>query len=186
MRGIRRHYDKTARELVPEPGGMVLPARIHAVVPVSRLHRPTLRALAYARATRPDSLTAVTVATSPEDVRALQAEWVDRDIPVPLAVLDSPFRDITGPLLEHIAQLRHAGPRDVVVVYIPEYVVGHWWEHLLHNQSALRLKARLLFQHGVMVTSVPWQLESSRSGDKQTPPPDHAAPVAADRSTAPV
>jgi hypothetical protein len=169
MRVIRRHYDKTARELQPEPGGMILPARIHAVVPVSRLHRPTLRAMAYARATRPDSLTAVTVATSVEDVRALQAEWAERGIPVPLTVLDSPYRDITGPILEYVAQLRQAGPRDVVVVYIPEYVVGHWWEHLLHNQSALRLKARLLFQHGVMVTSVPWQLESSRAHDKQTP-----------------
>lgn len=186
MRGIRRHYDKTARELTPEPGGMMLPARIHAVVPVSQLHRPTLRALAYARATRPDSLTAVTVATAPEEVRGLQAQWAERDIPVPLTVLDSPFRDITGPVLEYIAQLRQAGPRDVIVVYIPEYVVGHWWEHLLHNQSALRLKGRLLFQHGVMVTSVPWQLESSRSGDKQTAPPEHGALDAADRPTAAV
>ncbi|MDQ1646751.1 MAG: hypothetical protein QOJ50_2935, partial [Cryptosporangiaceae bacterium] len=92
MRGIRRHYDRTARELEPEPGGMVLPARIHAIVPVSQLHRPTLRALAYARATRPDSLTAVTVAISTEEVRALQDEWAARDIPVPLLVLDSPYR----------------------------------------------------------------------------------------------
>ena len=110
--------------------------------------------------------------TTPEDVRALQAEWVERDIPVPLTVLDSPYRDITGPILEYVAQLRHAAPRDVVVVYIPEYVVGHWWEHLLHNQSALRLKARLLFQAGVMVTSVPWQLESSRAEEKQTQVPE--------------
>jgi len=178
MRAIRRHYDRTAAELKPEPGGIVLPARIHAIVPVSQLHRPTLRALAYARATRPDTLTAVTVATTPEEVRALQAEWTERDIPVPLTVLDSPYRDITGPILEYVAQIRHAGPRDVVVVYIPEYVVGHWWEHLLHNQSALRLKARLLFQEGVMVTSVPWQLESSRAEEKQTQLPDeHLVPV---------
>jgi len=178
MRAIRRHYDRTAAELKPEPGGIVLPARIHAIVPVSQLHRPTLRALAYARATRPDTLTAVTVATTPEEVRALQTEWAERDIPVPLTVLDSPYRDITGPILEHVAQLRHARPRDVVVVYIPEYVVGHWWEQLLHNQSALRLKARLLFQQGVMVTSVPWQLESSRAEEKQTQLPDeHLVPV---------
>jgi hypothetical protein len=180
MRGIRRHYDRTARELEPEPGGMVLPARIHAIVPVSQLHRPTLRALAYARATRPDSLTAVTVAISTEEVRALQDEWAARDIPVPLLVLDSPYRDITGPLLDYIAELRQNRPRDVVVVYIPEYVVGHWWEHLLHNQSALRLKSRLLFQPGVMVTSVPYQLRSSDrraveeeafvAGDARRPP----------------
>jgi amino acid transporter len=171
MRSIRSHYDRVSIELQPEPGGIMLPSRIHAVVPVSRLHRPTLRALAYARATRPDTLTAVTVATSPEEVRALQADWQERGIPVPLTVLESPYRDITGPVLQYVAQLRRTGPRDLVVVYIPEYVVGHWWEHLLHNQSALRLKARLLFQRGLIVASVPWQLESSHAEEKQTPLP---------------
>jgi hypothetical protein len=159
MRGIRRHYDRVAAELVPEPGGMVLPSRIHAVVLVSRLHRPTIRALAYARATRPDTLTAVTVAISPEEVRQLQSEWDDHGIPVPLRILDSPYRDITGSVLAYIAQVHREHPRDLIVVYIPEYVVGRWWEQLLHNQSALRLKARLLFQRGVVVTSVPWQLQ---------------------------
>jgi amino acid transporter len=162
MRAIRRHYDRVAVELAPEPGGMILPSRIHAVVLVSRLHRPTIRALAYARATRPDTLTALTVAITPEEVRQLQSEWDDHDIPVPLTIVDSPYRDITGSVLSFIAQLGKDHPRDLVMVYIPEYVVGRWWEHLLHNQSALRLKARLLFQRGVMVTSVPWQLESSR------------------------
>jgi amino acid permease-like protein len=175
MRGIRRHYDRVRVELEPEPHGQTLPARVHAVVLVSRLHRPTLQALAFARATRPDTLTALTVATAPEDVQALQAQWAEREIPVPLTVLDSPFREITGPVLEYVATLRESGPRDVVVVYIPEYVVGHWWEQLLHNQSALRLKARSLFQRGVMVVSVPWQLESSRADEKQTAVPAGAA-----------
>ena len=169
MSAIRRHYDRVAVELEPEPGGVVLPSRVHAVVLVSRLHRPALRALAYARATRPDTLTAITVATSAEEVNTLRTQWTERDVPIPLAVLESPYREITSPVLQYVARLRQGGPRDVVVVYIPEYVVGHWWEHLLHNQSALRLKARLLFQRGVMVVSVPWQLESSRAGDKQTP-----------------
>jgi amino acid transporter len=169
MRSIRRHYDRVGDELEPEPFGQVLPARIHAVVLVSRLHRPTLRALAYARATRPDTLTALTVATSSDEVRHLQAQWADRDIPVPLTVLDSPYREITGPVLDYVAKLRTSGPRDLVVVYIPEYVVGHWWEQLLHNQSALRLKARLLFQRGVMVTSVPWQLESAERAEGKVP-----------------
>lgn len=161
MRAIRRHYDRVATELAPDPGGMVLPSRIHAVVLVSRLHRPTIRALAYARATRPDTLTALTVAISPDEVRQLQAEWDEHDIPVPLTVVDSPYRDITGSILSYIDEMHRDHPRDLIMVYIPEYVVGRWWEHLLHNQSALRLKARLLFQRGVMVTSVPWQLASS-------------------------
>ena len=84
---------------------------------------------------------------------------------MPLTVLDSSYRDLTGPVLEHIAHLRGSNPRDVVSVFIPEYVVGHWWEHLLHNQSALRLKTRLLFQPGVMVTNVPWQLGSAEAAE---------------------
>jgi amino acid transporter len=166
MKAISRHYRHVAAELAPEPGGMVLPSRIHAVVLVSKLHKPTLRALAYARATRPDTLTALTVASSTDELRALQAEWIDRGIPVPLTELDAPYRDITGPVLDYVADLRRTRPRDLVVIYLPEYVVGHWWEHLLHNQSALRLKARLLFQRGVMVTSVPWQLDSSHADDR--------------------
>jgi amino acid transporter len=167
MKGISRHYRRVATELEPEPGGVVLPANVHAVVLVSKIHKPTLRALAYARATRPDTLTALTVATGTDEVRALQRQWAERDIPVSLTVLESPYRDITRPILEYVAGLRQRGPRDLAVVYLPEYVVGRWWEHLLHNQSALRLKARLLFQPGVMVTSVPWQLVSSNADLKQ-------------------
>ncbi len=183
MRAISRHYRRVASELEPEPGGVVLPARIHAVVLVSKLHKPTLRALAYARATRPDTLTAVTVATSPEEVRALQAEWAERGIPVSLTVLEGAYRDITGPVLEYITSVRRSGPRDLVVVYLPEYVVGHWWEQLLHNQSALRLKARLLFERGVMVTNVPWQLASSRPDQHRTQVADDRTPTAAGRIT---
>jgi hypothetical protein len=161
MRGIKRHYERVAVELEPAAGGVTLPSRVHAVVLVSRLHAPTLQALAYARATRPSDLVALTAQTSLEDTRALQREWGEREIPVDLVVLDSPYRDVTGPILDYIAHIRRASPRDIVAVFIPEYVVGHWWEHLLHNQSALRLKARLLFRSGVMVTSVPWQLHSA-------------------------
>jgi hypothetical protein len=161
MTGIRRHYDSVAVELQPTPAGALLPSRIHVIVLVSKLHAPTLRALAYARATRPNTLTALTVRTSPEATDQLMREWVERDVPVPLTVLDSSFRDLTRPVIQHIAGLRRESPRDVVSVFIPEYVVGHWWEQVLHNHSALRLKTRLLFQPGVMVTSVPFRLGSA-------------------------
>jgi amino acid transporter len=161
MRAIRRHYDSVAEELQPDEQRPTLPARNHAVVLVSKLHQPALRALAYARATRPDTLTGVTVNVDDQDTRVLQEEWEQRDIPIPLTVVDSPYREITAPILDYVKQIRRESPRDVVTVFIPEYVVGHWWEHLLHNQSALRLKGRLLFEPGIMVTSVPWQLHSS-------------------------
>ncbi|MCW3813308.1 APC family permease [Micromonospora sp. DR5-3] len=163
MLAIRRHYDRVAAELEPTEARAVLPARNHAIVLVSKLHQPTLRAIAYARATRPDTLTAVTVNVDEKDTRNLQADWERRELPVPLTVIDSPYREITRPILNFVASTRRESPRDVVTVFIPEYVVGRWWENLLHNQSALRLKGRLLFEPGVMVTSVPWQLASTAS-----------------------
>ena len=162
MRAIHRHYTRVGEELVPDGPGLLLPARNHVVVLVSKVHKPTLRALAYARATRPDTLTALTVNVDDTETRALLAEWVKHDLPVKLTVLESPFREVTTPVVEYVRQLRRNRPGDVVTVFVPEYVVGHWWEHLLHNQSALRLKTRLRFQPGVMVTSVPWQLASSQ------------------------
>jgi amino acid transporter len=163
MRAINRHYEQVAEELEPDDEIVPLPSRNHAVVLVSKLHAPTLRALSYARATRPHDITALTVNVDPADTRRLQEQWDRRDLPVPLTVVDSPYREITRPVLDHVRSLRRSSPRDVVTVYIPEYVVGRWWEQLLHNQSALRLKSRLLFQPGVMVTSVPYQLRSSES-----------------------
>ena len=80
---------------------------------------------------------------------------------MPLKVLASPYREVTGPVLDYVKRISNESARTVVTVFIPEYVVGHWWEQVLHNQSALRLKARLLFLPNVMMTSVPWQLNSS-------------------------
>jgi amino acid transporter len=167
MKAINRHYSRVSIELAGDEDDMVLPSRVHAIVLVSKVHLPTMRALAYARATRPDTIEAVTVNVDPADTAALAREWEDRGIPVALKVIDSPFREITKPTLDYVRRARKDSPRDVVAVFIPEYVVGHWWEQILHNQSALRLKGRLLFTPGVMVTSVPWQLSSSDALDQR-------------------
>ncbi len=173
MKLIRRHYDTVARELDETEWDGVLPSRTHSIVLVSKLHLPTKRAIAYARATRPDTLEAITVNVDEPDTRALVREWERSDISVPLKVIESPYREITKPVVDYVKRLRKDSPRDVVTVFIPEYVVGRWWEQLLHNQSALRLKGRLLFEPGVMVTSVPWQLSSStkarRGGEVNAP-----------------
>jgi hypothetical protein len=173
MQAIRRHYDRISAELVAGETDAVLPSRNHAIVLVSTLHKPTLRAVAYARATRPDVLEAVTVNVDEADTKRLVRDWERRRLPVPLKVVESPYREITKPVLDYVKRIRSNNPRDVVTVFIPEYVVGHWWEQILHNQSALRLKGRLLFQPGVMVTSVPWQLRSSErvvARRPETPP----------------
>jgi amino acid transporter len=163
MQRVRRHYDLVAEEvaLADDEDPETMPARVHAVVLVSRLHRPVTRALAYARATRPSSLEAVTVAVDAAAARELSEEWARRRVPVPLRVLDSPYREVAKPLVDHVRALRAKGPRDAVTVFLPEYVVAHWWEAVLHNRSNLWLRARLAATPGVMVVSVPWQLQST-------------------------
>ncbi|PPJ26877.1 DNA-binding protein [Nocardia nova] len=160
---IHTHYATVRAELDIDPDEEpTLPGRVHAIVLVSDWHKATQRAVQFARATRPDTLTAITVNVDDTDTRALTQSWERHDVSIPLKVVESPYREITRPVIEYIKRVRRSRPRDVVSVYIPEYVVGHWWENLLHNQSSLRLKARLLFEPGVMVTSVPYQLRSSR------------------------
>jgi amino acid transporter len=164
MKGIRRHYDRVAEELVIDESDQILPTRVHAIVLVSKLHKPTMRALSFAKATRPNVLEGVFVDTDAKVTDRLLEEWDKRRIDIPLKVLYSPYREIIRPIVLYAMSIREANPRGVVAVYIPEYVVGHWWEQLLHNQTALRLKGRLLFTPGVMVISVPYQLRSSEIG----------------------
>ncbi|HEY6739882.1 MAG TPA: APC family permease [Actinopolymorphaceae bacterium] len=162
MLGINRHYANVRRELAVDPTeSLVKPSHVHAVVLVSRLHKPTLRALSFARVSRPDVLEAITVNVSTDETKRLVDDWDRHDIPIPLKVLASPYREVTRPVVEYVANIRRSSPRHLIAVYIPEYVVGHWWEQLLHNQSALWLKARLRLIPGVMVSSVPYQLVSS-------------------------
>jgi amino acid transporter len=175
MKLIRKHYDTVSREIEQQTvdHDVVLPSRNHAIVLVSKLHLPTLRALAYARATRPDVLEAITVSVDDGETRKLVRRWEESKLTVPLKVIASPYREITRPILDYVKRVSKESPRTVVTVFLPEYVVGHWWEHVLHNQSALRLKGRLLFMPGVMVTSVPWQLNSS---ERVKTLQQHAAP----------
>jgi amino acid transporter len=168
MKMIRRHYDTVSRETALVEGeDRTLPSRVRAVVLVSKLHKPTLRALAFAKAARPSTLEALTVSVDPEETERLVKRWEETDTGVPLKVLASPYREVTNPIIDYVRNLRRESPRDAVTVYIPEYVVGHWWEQILHNQSALRLKGRLLFTPGVMVTSVPFHLSSSSKAEQR-------------------
>ncbi len=161
MRAIKRHYDNVQLELAADEDDKVMPTRVHAIVLVSKIHKPTLRALAFAKASRPNLLEGVYVATDPADTNRLIDIWDERNLGVPLKVLHSPYRELVRPIVLYVSEIRRSNPRGVVAVYIPEYVVGRWWEQLLHNQTALRLKGRLLFSPGVMVISVPYQLRSS-------------------------
>ena len=175
MKSIRRHYDNVGEELEIEDTDQVLPTRVHAIVLVSKLHKPTMRALAYAKASRPNVLEGVMVATEPAERDKIIDEWDARGIDIPLKILDSPYREVIRPIVQYTRAIKDAQPRGVVAVFIPEYVVGRWWEQLLHNQTALRLKGRLLFTPGVMVTSVPFQLRSSHIGEERVMRQDEQA-----------
>jgi amino acid transporter len=166
MRAVSRHYGRVQAELRPRSAPRQLPSRVHAIVLVSALNEPALRAIAYARATRPSTLTALTVQVDQDDTTALEQAWGETELPVPLTVLHSPYRDVTDPIVDYVSRTRVESPRDLIVVFVPEYVVDRWWEGLLHNQSALRIKLRLLLVPDVVVTSVPYQLAS------RTPRPD--------------
>jgi amino acid transporter len=168
MKAIRRHYRRVADETALVEGeDRMLPSRVRAIVLVSKVHKPTLRALAFAKAARPSTLEALTVDVDPDETERLVQAWEDADIDIPLKVVASPYREVTNPIIDYVRNVRTESPRDVVTVYIPEYVVGRWWEQILHNQSALRLKGRLLFTPGVMVTSVPYLLKSSSKAEQR-------------------
>jgi hypothetical protein len=160
MRATNRYYRRVTAEVSPDPDEppVTLPSRVHALVLISRLHKPALRALALARSIRPDALTALTLNIEDDETRRLRREWEDRKIPVPLTILEAPYRDPHRPLLTYVKRLHATNPQTVIMVFIPEYVVTKWWQQLLHNQSALRFKARLLFTPGVVVVDVPYHL----------------------------
>ncbi len=163
MRAIKRHYDLVAREVaVNETDARMLPSRVRAVIFVQDVNKPTMRAVNFARATRASSIEAVIVATDDAEAHRIVKQWEQQDVGVPIKVIASPYRAVVEPFLAYVRGLRTDNPRDVVCVYIPEYIVGHWWEQLLHNQTGFILKARLNFMQGVMTTSVPYQLASSR------------------------
>lgn len=161
MGRIHRHYADVERELTPSPhdDARALPSRTHVVVVVSTLNRPALRALAYARATRPSSLEAVVVDSDREATERVIEEWGRAGLPLPLTVVASPYRDTVVPLVRHLRERRRRSPRDLTMVFIPEYVVRTGWRTLLHNRTATRQKRRLQREAGVMVGSVPWQIE---------------------------
>ncbi len=160
---IHRHYERVRIdvEIVEGDRSGALPSRTHGIVLVSQFHRPAMRALAYARAMRHDSLVALAVQVDKRVTRQLENAWASHRVGMPLAVLESPYRDFIGPIITYVRAVRRGSQREVVVVYVAEYIVDRWWEKFLHNKTSARLRARLLEIPGVVVTAVPWHLHST-------------------------
>ncbi len=160
FKAIKSHYASVASSLrVPQE---YKPRRMNhtVVVLVGSVHRGVLEALAYAKSLHPDRLLAVTVVSDEEEQERIEGSWSALGIDVPLEIVHSPYRELTAPIMRFVDELDARYENSVITVVLPEFVVGSWWGQLLHNQSALVLKARLLFRKGTVVTSVPYHLEA--------------------------
>ncbi|HTH07919.1 MAG TPA: amino acid permease, partial [Ilumatobacteraceae bacterium] len=157
---VKRHYNRVAKALVI-PAGYRARRHTHTVVVlVGSLHRASLAALAYAKSLAPDRLYAFTVAADEGEAETVQQQWADYGIDVPLRVLSSPYRELSGPVIAELDQLDAQYDNDIITVVLPEFVLTRWWEQLLHNQSALILKGRLLFRRNTVVVSVPYHIDN--------------------------
>jgi amino acid transporter len=155
---VKRHYDAVAAALRVEPGYRPRRHTHTVVILVGSVHQATLVAVTYAKSLAPDRLLALSVAAEPEEAERIQSEWSAHGLDIPLRVLSSPFRELAPPILAALDELASEHENDIITVVLPEFVLTRWWEQLLHNQSALLLKARLLFRSDTVVVSVPYHL----------------------------
>jgi hypothetical protein len=159
FRGINKHYSRLEGELQIEPADAV-PINVNhtIIVLVGSIHKGVLSALAYAQSLHPQHLVAVHVASTQEEQERIHQQWESYRIDVPLEIVYSQYRELSGPVLRYIDELDARWHNDTVTVIIPEFVVRKWWEQILHNQSALVLKGKLLFRPNVAVLSLPYHV----------------------------
>jgi len=161
MLGVNRYYRDVSKEVEADATTTFGAEGDHAIVLVGRMQKPVLKALDYAIAARHESIEAIHVSIDDVASEQLERDWAAHNIKVPLRILDSPYRDISLPLIKYIKHRREEHGAEVVTVYTPQYIVGHWWEGLLHNHAARRIRHKLMLVHGVVLALVPWLLDSS-------------------------
>jgi amino acid transporter len=172
LKGIKRHYDMV-RSSLAVPDDWRPPRLNHTVVVlVGGVHRGVLEAMSYARSLAPNHLVAVTVVSDEDEQERIQQAWEAHGLNTPLDIIYSPYRELSRPILKFIDEIDARWDNDIVTVLIPEFVVRRWWEHILHNQTALFLKGRLLFREGVVVTSVPYHVRTGKRGPAADAPAD--------------
>jgi hypothetical protein len=159
FKAIKRHYTGVSENLEVPPDYKPRRPRMTALVLVEDLNPGTLEALAYASSIGPDHLVAMTVVNDDQQAERIEKRWSEFGITVPLEIVHTPTGEFTAATLSYIEELEHRWPDTLMNVLIPEFFVEHWWGHLLHNQSALVLKGRLLFKSHTAVTSIPYRVE---------------------------
>lgn len=161
MIGVNRYYRDVDREIEVDAETTFGAKGDHAIVLVGKMQKPILKAIDYAIAARHDSIEAVHVSINEVATAKLELDWIRQNIHLPLRIISSPYRDLSWPLIQHIREHRAQHGAEIVTVYLPQYIVGHWWEHALHNHKSRRLKLKLMMEHGVTIALVPWLLDSS-------------------------
>lgn len=159
FKSIHRHYTHVETALAV-PDDYRQPRATHTIVVlVGRINKASLSALQYAKSLAPDRLVAVTVVSDAHEAESIQNQWAEHRVDIPLEIKLSPYRDLAGPIVQFLDELDEAYTNDIVTVILPEFVLTKWWQQLLHNQSALLLKGRLLFRRNTVVVSVPYHIE---------------------------
>lgn len=161
MMGVYRYYRDVEHEISMDDTVHFGADGDVALILVNRLQKPVVKAIDYALAAKHDKTFALHVAVTKEDAAALQKEWEAHQMPVPLVVIESPYRSYASPVMDFVKHWRSEHGSSVVTVYLPQYIVGHWWESILHNRRARRIGQQLMLVHGVSITLVPWLLDSS-------------------------
>jgi amino acid transporter len=161
MFGVNRYYRDVDKEIEADPTIVFGAKGDHAIVLVGKLQKPVLKALDYAIAARHDSIEAVHVSIEPPETEKLQEDWQQQNIEIPLRIIEAPYREVAPPLIRYIKSRREEHGSEVVTIYTPLFIVGHWWETLLHNHKGRRIRNKLMLVHGVVIAVVPWLLDSS-------------------------
>nr|WP_200892776.1 APC family permease [Microbacterium azadirachtae] len=161
MMGVKRYYRDVEHEISIDDTTHFGSEGDVAIILVNRLQKPVIKAIDYAIAAKHQKTIALHVAANPEDGVQLQKDWQQHRIPIPLVIVESPFRHYAAPVEAYISKYRQKHGPAVVTVYLPQYIVGHWWESILHNRRARRVANQLMMVHGVTITLVPWLLDSS-------------------------
>ncbi len=161
MIGVHRYYRDVEHEIEMDDDVHYGSTGDVAIVLVGKLQKPVAKAIDYALSAKHEKTLAVHVAVTAEDAREVQDEWQYHQMPIPLLVIESPYRQYAAPLAQFIEEYREKHGPSVITVYLPQYIVGHWWETFLHNRRARRIAQQLMLVHGVQITLVPWLLDSS-------------------------
>ena len=162
-----RYYNMVEHEIRMDEETVFGAKGDYAIVLMDKLNKPQLKALDYALSSRHTHLEAVHIAVDPEHAKKFAKTWkkFEKEIGVPLRILESPYREFSAPLIEYLQEHRAKNGSERISVYMPKLIVGHWWEHIFHNHRASRIRKQLMYVRGVMVTLVPWRLESAEYKD---------------------